>query len=593
MVNRRGLSKDQRVIASSSGRTSTERPQRPRETRLTEDAQAHVTRRDVLIGAASAGAAMTVGAGAGQAQATPPAASGVVFELSAGARKGLAGVLVSNGRDVVATDADGRYVLAVDDGMVVFVIKPAGYMTPTDPVTRLPQFYHVHQPEGSPPALGLAYQGLEPTGALPPSIDFGLTPQDEPEQFEVILFTDPQPESEAEVDFIREDVVDALAGTVAKFGITAGDIMFDDLSLYGRLNRIIGTIGVPWYNVGGNHDLNFEAPGRRYSRETFKRVFGPPHYAFAYAGAVFLMLDDVDYLGADTSRPHQQGRYEGRLDAEQLAFVKALLEHVPDDKLIVIVMHIPLANYLDDKSAGDNLNNRQDFFRLFEGRRHTVSFSGHTHTTEHHYFGEADGWPSEVPHHHHILTAVSGSWWSGPLDHRGVAVADSRDGSPNGFHVLRVDRTSYSTRFVPAKEPNGRQVRISIDSRFHSAEREVKRDFRPGQLNASPVALAAVPATRIVANVFDGGPRTKVTVRIGSGEPIEMTRKPMPDPFVEDVFTRNDAVKKPWVKAEPSSHVWVARVPPRLGAGTHRLEVVAVTEYGDTVRGTAALEIVG
>ena len=560
---------------------------------MTDDAPALVTRRDVLIAAAASGAAITLGAAAGHAQDVPAKATGTVFAVSGGVRTGLAGVLVSNGRDVVPTDTDGRYALPVEDGMVVFVIKPSGYMTPTDPGTQLPAFHYIHQPEGTPAALGLAYPGIAPTGALPPSIDFVLTPQDEPEQFEVILFTDPQPESEAEVDFIREDVIEALAGTEAKFGITAGDIMFDDLSLYGRLNRIIGTVGVPWYNVGGNHDLNFEAPGRRYSRETFKRVFGPPHYAFAYAGAVFIMLDDVDYLGADASRPHQQGRYEGRLDADQLAFVKALLEHVSDDKLIVVVMHIPVANYLDDKLAGDNLNNRQDFFRLFEGRRYTVSFSGHTHTTEHHYFGEAEGWPSPVPHHNHILTAVSGSWWSGPLDHRGVAVADSRDGSPNGFHMLRIDRNSYSTRFVPAKEPNGRQVRITIDSRFHSSEREVKRDYRAGQLTGSPVALAAVPATRIIANVFDGGPKTKATLRIGSGEPIEMVRKSMPDPFVDDVFTRNDAVKKPWVKAEVSSHVWVARLPPGLRAGTHRIEVAAITEYGGTVRGTAVLEIVG
>jgi hypothetical protein len=50
--------------------------------------------------------------------------------------------------------------------------------------------------------------------------------------------------------------------------------MFDDLSLYGRYNRIIGQIGIPWWNIGGNHDLNFEAPDSRYSRETYKRVFG-------------------------------------------------------------------------------------------------------------------------------------------------------------------------------------------------------------------------------------------------------------------------------------------------------------------------------
>ena len=79
------------------------------------------------------------------------------------------------------------------------------------------------------------------------------------------MFTDPQPETDAEVDFIREDVIEALAGTKAKFGLTAGDVMFDDLSLYDRYNAIVGAIGLAWWNVGGNHDLNYEAPDRRYA----------------------------------------------------------------------------------------------------------------------------------------------------------------------------------------------------------------------------------------------------------------------------------------------------------------------------------------
>ena len=242
--------------------------------------------------------------------------------------------------------------------------------------------------------------------------------------------------------------------------MTIGDMLFDDLSMY-PYNRLIGTIGLPWYNLGGNHDLNFEAPDRRHSRETYKRVFGPPYYALAYGGAVFIMLDDVDYLGFDRSKPNGNGRYEGRLDQAQLEFVRNLLFYVPDDKLIVLCMHIPLRTYLDDQPL-QNLTNRGDLFRLLEGRRYTLSLSGHTHTTEHQYFGEADGWFFSVPHHHHVLTALSGSWWSGPSDHRGVAVADSRDGTPNGFHVLSVDGNSARTRFVPAKEPDGRQIRVSV-----------------------------------------------------------------------------------------------------------------------------------
>ena len=91
-----------------------------------------------------------------------------------------------------------------------------------------------------------------------------------------------------------------------------------------------------------------------------------------------------------------------------------------------------------------------------------------------------------------MLTALSGSWWSGPYDHRGVAAADSRDGTPNGFHILSVDGVNYTTRFVPAKEPNGRQMRLSIDSRFHGISKDADRDFRQVRLLGSPV-----PATRL------------------------------------------------------------------------------------------------
>ena len=521
-----------------------------------------------------------------------PAATGFVYVERDGARRGLAGVLVSNGRDVTATDADGRWRLPAPAPCVFFVIKPAGYMPPVDPQTGLPSFYHLHSPEGSPAALDLTYPGIKPTGPLPASLDFALIPQEEPDAFEVVLFTDPQPESEVEIDYIREDVIEALHGTPAKFGITAGDIMFDDLSLYDRYNRILGTLGLPWWNIGGNHDLNFEAPDRRLSRETYKRVFGPSYYAFNYAKTLFLMLDDVDYLGHDPARPRGAGLYEGRIDATQLEFVKQTLAHTPAETLIVIVMHIPIFNVIDPTENYDRLINARELFALFQGRKYTVSFSGHTHTNEHIYFDASQGWTGEGAHHHHILAAVSGGWWSGPLDHRGVASADSRDGTPNGFHILSVDGLTYKTRFVPAKEPNGRQMRLSLHSRPHDGDKELAQQFRPGQLLSSPIARASLGAATLVANVFDSGPKSKVWLRIGVLPPIEMKRRVMADPFVAELFTRYEALKKPWVKAEVSSHIWTARLPADLTPGAHPLVVEATTEYGDKVFGRMALEIV-
>src|SRR5271155_1964504 len=271
-----------------------------------------VTRREVLIGAAGGLALAAVDAFGALAQDAPGAqasgqVTGVVFEdrddsgVSA-ANPGLAGVLVSNGRDVAITGPDGRYTLPLPEEATIFVIKPAGFMPPIEPLTNLPRFYRHHQPKGSPAELNLTFEGLAPTGPLPASVDFPLRRQDERHAFNVVMVTDPQPETGAEVDFIREDLIQALAGVDAKFGLTAGDVMFDDLSLYPRSNAIMGTIGLPWWNIGGNHDLNLEAPDRKYSRETFKRVFGPNYYAFFYAQTLFLMLDDVNYLGPD---PHK------------------------------------------------------------------------------------------------------------------------------------------------------------------------------------------------------------------------------------------------------------------------------------------------
>ena len=115
-------------------------------------------------------------------------------------------------------------------------------------------------------------------------------------------------------------------------------------------------------------------------------MFGPSHYAFFYAKTLFLMLDDVDYLGHDASRPRGAGKYEGRIDAGQFEFIKQALARTPAETLIVIVMHIPIVNVIDPNENYDRLINRDQLFALFEGRKYTVSFSGHTHTTEHIYF---------------------------------------------------------------------------------------------------------------------------------------------------------------------------------------------------------------
>lgn len=546
------------------------------------------TRRAMMMaGAAFTVAARTVRGEPGLTATAPATARGTVTEQGC---KPLKDVLVSNGRDVVRTDAFGAYSLPVEPGQTIFVVKPSGFAVPIDPTTRLPEFSYVHDPLGTPAALRFRYGGMPATGPLPASIDFELKRTPEPDKYDVLLLTDPQPQSTAEIAFVRDDVISGLIGTDAAFGITCGDIVFNDLSMYGRINKIIGRVGIPWRNIGGNHDFDCEAPDAGRSRDTFKNVYGAPYHAFEHGKALFVMLDNVEYLGPyRTCGGGSNEHYRGFFPPDQLAFVENLLAATPKDRLIVFVMHIPLRTYLGDDPARSTVN-AADLLKLI-GDRPSVSFSGHTHSTEHHYLGAEAGFTGATPHHHHVLTAVSGSWWSGPRDHRGIASADSYDGTPNGHHVLSVDGTSYTTRFVAATETS-QQMRISLEP--HNAKGAVRGERRLPMVEMlrSPVSIGQAAMTRVVVNVFDGGPKTKVSLAVDSGKPIEMKRATGPDPFFVEVFDRHHETFKEWVSPQPCSHLWDAALPRDLLAGAYALQVTATDEYGRRHTESMVLEVV-
>ncbi len=312
----------------------------------------------------------------------PLEATGIVFHdkngngvLDAG-ESGLPGIAVSNQREIVKTDAGGRWTLPAGDDTILFVIKPPGWKTPLDS-NNLPQFYHLHKPGGSPTTF--KYPGVAPTGPLPESVNFALSPSEEPTQFKAVFFGDPQPATIEQVNYIANDVIAELIGTDAKFGVTLGYIVHNDLALFEPSNANVALIGIPWYNVIGNHDLNMEALTDPDSDETYHRYFGPNYYSFDYGPVHFIVLDDVEW-------GHRNAKggitYKGGLDERQLSFVKNDLNLVPEEKLVVLMMHIPLTE----------MENRTELYRLIEKRPHSLSMSGHTHWQAHQFIDGSDGW---------------------------------------------------------------------------------------------------------------------------------------------------------------------------------------------------------
>lgn len=509
--------------------------------------------------------------------------------------RGLRGVAVSNGFDVVESDAEGRWSLPVRDGDVIFVVKPRDHRVPLDE-NQLPRFFYVHRPEGTPEALGLRYPGLAPTGPLPESIDFALIPELESDRFEVLLFADTQPQSHAELDYVRDDVLASLVGADVAFGMTLGDIFYDDLSLIPRYVQLIGKIGVPWYHVPGNHELNFLAPDDAHSLETFQRAFGPTTYSFDHANAHFVVLDDVVYEGtaADAGGGSERGNgsYHGGFTERQLTWLRRDLARVPADRLVVLTMHVPLRTHLDPDRADVNVLDRAPLFEILAPREHLIAFAGHTHVVEHHYFTQEDGWRGAEPLHQHILAVVSGSWWAGPPDERGIPAALQRDGVPNGYSILTVDGNRASVRYRAASSPAEDQMRIGFDHAFHQLGGALLESHRPGVLQSGPLLADELPSTEVYVNLFNGGERSEVWMRVGDVGPwVEMERTVRRDPFVVEWMARYESQMKGWIRPVPTQHLWTTPLPADLAPGAHVLQVRAKDEYGAEHAGTRIFEV--
>lgn len=487
-------------------------------------------------------------------------ARGVVFDDANGNRKrndgeaGVAGIRISNGRDIVKTNESGEYEIRVDDDDIVFVIKPRDWVAPLNK-DNLPQFFYIHKPNGSP--KGTKFAGVAPTGPLPESIDFPLRRRPEPEKFKAIMFGDPQPRSVAEVQYMQHDVIEQIIANEAHdaaFGVTLGDIVFDDLSVMEPHNQSVALIGIPWYNVIGNHDLNMEAKTDQESDETFERIYGPAYYSFDHGPAHFMVLDDVEWHWKDDEK---RGHYHGGLGKDQLQFIKNDLAQIPKDQLVVLMMHIPL----------NGVEDRQELYRLIEQRPATVSLSAHTHYMEHRFIGKEDGWRGKEKHHHIVNVTVCGSWWRGKKDERGIPHATMSDGGPNGYSIMEFDGDNYSLEFRAASRPAKYQMNI------YAPEVIAKKDLA---------------TTVVLANVFNGSEKTKVSLRVDrQGKWLPLERVNLTDPAFEAEKRFEEAVNEAekWINlpgAHNTPHMWRGLMGNRISKGAHVIEVKAEDPFGKT-----------
>ncbi len=489
-------------------------------------------------------------------------ATGYVFnDLNRNGKKerreaGIPNVAVSNGSDVVLTNEKGFYSLEVSEGSSIFVIKPAGYMTPVDE-DYIPLFVYHHKPQGSPESF--KYKGVPPTGDLPKSVNFPLYEQKELTDFSVIVFGDPQPYSMQDLHYFTEKVVknvEVKENTL--FGISLGDIVGDKLDLHPFYKERLRLLELPWYNVMGNHDMNYDAPTDELSDETFELNFGSANYAFNWGNAHFIIIDNILY-------PDPRGRqgYWAGYREDQFQFLENNLKYVAKDKLVVLSQHIHMK---DNSGNSYRLEDRQRLFDLLKDYDNVLIMTAHTHIQDLVEYTEVHGWKGKKPLHEYNAGTTSGDWYSGKHDEQGWPDATMRDGTPQGYAILNINGNQYD-----------------IDYRVAGRE----SDYQMNIYAPKVVAYKGRTTSQIVVNFFMGSPTDKVEYRFDDTEWKPMRYTPGIDPnywvkLVEWDFTEKLLPGRRPSNPETCTHLWSGTMRLDLPPGKHTIEVRATDRYGKT-----------
>jgi hypothetical protein len=537
-----------------------------------------------------------------------------------GGEPGIPNVCVSNGKEVVKTTDSGIYSLPAYDDMVVFVIKPSGWMTPVDE-NNLPQFSYIHKPAGSPEEIK-RFRGIAPTGPLPDMVNFPLYKCKDSKKFKAIVTGDTQAYNDREINYLRNSLVKEVQGTEALFCISMGDNLGDDLNLYPWYLEVMGEMGIPVYYVPGNHDMDFDATSDNDSFDTYKSFIGASYFSFNYGDVHFVILDSVEYPS-----PEQNGGYNGKISDIQMEWLGNDLAHVPMNKLIVLNMHIPIVSDVDRMSSKHQVDNREALYELLHGRK-VVSLGGHTHTVSHFVPGdELEGWGQPTPIPQIIVGAACGSWWSGDFDDGGIPISYMRCGTPRGHMIFSFDKNDYKDIYKAHTKPYTKQMNLSfLTEEFMDWFNRITRGNSIATINdlefRDVLTAADLESALLVANIWGASMNDTVCCQFDNREPVPAVWTfDMKDPYSlplqlyvlrgvpgfrlwdkmwdGGVFTGTQyGPGAPvtldqwlWTVEGRSTHLYVCDLPTDLEPGVHTVTVSRKDIYGQMFKETKIFEV--
>lgn len=434
--------------------------------------------------------------------------------------EGIGGVVVSDGFSTSVTNGRGDYVLDTDnDARFVFISTPAGYSSPVkDNVVR---FYHA----------------LSPDTAV---YDFTIEKKAYSDwRHNIIAISDQQLLDTTEIPQFAKAVEDIAAsvkksGKIETTGLCCGDIVFNDHSLYGVVNSMLGTTGIPFRNVMGNHDMKVWGRSYETSVSAYEAVFGPAYYSFNIGKIHYVMLNDNFFIGRDYF-------YIGYIDEKQLQWLESDLSHVPEGSTVFVSMHIPTTLSPSDRERfvygdiSEILANKGALYSILKPYRVHI-LSGHIHTLTNQVIS-----PEMFEHN---LAALSGALYCGPI---------CTDGTPAGYAMFEIDGDDVRWKWKSIGYDENMQMKVYCGEKYPELDGYV------------------------VANVWNYDPEWKVEYFENGKKVCDMEQFTGFDPDAYNAYHDSSKLKHSFVEPLLTDHLFRARP----GKNARSAEIRVTDRFGN------------
>ncbi len=419
---------------------------------------------------------------------------------------GIEGVPVTDGYKFVVTDENGVYqFVAHEDSRAVYLSHPAGYELPVDDNGQ-----HMFWSAG------------------PYRNDFVLTKRTLPcDDFSILAFSDVHFYNEGanstdELVGYNHTVLPDMNAYLSNFenviAINCGDVVTnctarlpDSKKEFAKIKSAGKT--VPMLMSIGNHDYNNSGSSALECSQDWFDTYGPTDYSVNIGKVHIVCMSNIIYTGNNDGGYGKAIKYDKGLTDEQWEWLKqdlALVENKAD-KMLILSFHCPVFS--------NNYAHAADIRNLLKTFGEAHIFSGHNHYNTPRQFTDTwKGLEGRIPYEHNM--PALGGLWRGTKKILGTKTEHSslgNDGTPNCYHVYKVEGNSITARYLKAiGQDASYQFRIydggavyhePLESKYSSVSGDIDGMFYFDWKTLWESSEGFDPTGCFIVRVFDAGTR--------------------------------------------------------------------------------------